>query len=90
MARLQQERRQREKLSSQRNRDPIADRQSAVTLARKQPKSPEEEKKLEERYGGMLLQVRAYAILYDLGMIEKNLNPDDPDYDHSTDDELFL
>jgi hypothetical protein len=80
MARLEQERRQRE----------TPDRQSAVTLARKQPKSPEEEKRLRERYGAMLLGQRAHAILYDLGMIEKNLDPADPDYDHSNDNEVFL
>jgi hypothetical protein len=90
MARLQQEQRQREVVSSQRNEDPTPDRQSAVTLARKQPKSPEEEKKLEERYGSMPLQERAFAVLYDLGMIEKNLKSDDPEYDHSNDDEVFL
>jgi hypothetical protein len=80
MARLQQEQQQRE----------TPDRQSAVTLARKQPKSPEEEKRLQECYGGMLLEERAHAILYDLGMIEKNLDPNDPDYDHSNDNEVSL
>jgi hypothetical protein len=70
--------------------DVIPDRQTAVTLAREQPKSPEEEKKLQERYGSMPLQERAFTILYDLGMIETNLNPDDPDYDHFNDDEMYL
>ncbi len=50
MARLQQEQQQRE----------TPDRQSAVTLARKQPKSPEEEKRLQECYGGLLLEERAH------------------------------
>jgi hypothetical protein len=76
--------------SSQGNEDPIPDRQTAVTLARQQPKSPEEEKQPQERYGSMPLEGRAFAILYDLGMIEKNLNPDDPDYDHSNHDEIYL
>jgi hypothetical protein len=76
--------------SSPRNKDPIPDRQTTPTLARQQSKSPEEEKRLQERYGGMSLEERAFASLYDLGMIEKNLNPDDPDYDHSNDDEIFL
>ena len=89
MARLQQEQRQMEKVSIQLNEDPIPDRQSAVTLARKQPKSSKEMKKLDERYSSMPLQERAFAVLYDLGMIEKNLKPDDPDYDHSNDDEVF-
>jgi TFIIF-interacting CTD phosphatase-like protein len=64
--------------------------QTTFTLARQQPKSPEEEKMLQERYGGMSMEQRAFAILCDLGMIEKNLNPDDPDYDHSNDDEIFI
>jgi hypothetical protein len=76
--------------SSQRNGIQIPDRQTAVTLARQQPKPPEEEKKLREHYGGIPLVKRAFAILYDLGMIEKNPNPTDPDYDHSNDDKLCL
>jgi hypothetical protein len=44
----------------------------AIVKARQQPKSPEEEKLLADRYGSMPLQERAFAILYDLGMVEMN------------------
>eukprot|EP00980_Cylindrotheca_fusiformis_P021508 scaffold8353_cov138-Cylindrotheca_fusiformis.AAC.39 len=40
-----------------------------ILQARKQPKSPEEEANLAEKYGRMTVEDRAYTILCDLGMI---------------------
>lgn len=40
----------------------------AILFSRTQPKSPQEEAKLAEKYGSMSLEDRAYAILCDLGM----------------------
>ncbi len=45
-----------------------------VEWARKQPKSPQEEQELKEKYGSMEIEERAFNILVDLGMVE--LNPD--------------
>jgi hypothetical protein len=41
----------------------------AILLSRSQPKSPQEEASLAEKYESMSLEDRAYAILCDLGMI---------------------
>ena len=41
-----------------------------------------------DKYASMPLGERAFAILKDLGMIKITPDPDDPDYDHSNDDEL--
>ena len=43
---------------------------------RRQPKSAEEERRLQERYGKMDLEERAFNILVDLGMVE--VHGDDP------------
>jgi hypothetical protein len=87
MARLDQEQRRREKVveepsdsepeSRQHDDVQIPIRQAAISLARQQPKSPEDEMNLQERYGAMSLEERAFTILYDLGMIEKNADPND-------------
>ena len=42
---------------------------------RQQPKSPEEERLLKERYGGMELEERAFNILVDLGMVDLHSDP---------------
>merc|ERR1712127_117653 len=60
-------------------------RAERIAKARKQPKSPEEEKKLAERYGSMPLEERAFNILLDLGMVELTPDPDDPSYDDTLD-----
>lgn len=65
-------------------------RRKNIINARKQPKSEEEEKALAEYYGSMEIRERAFAILYDLGMIEISPDPDSPDYDHTLDDEFAL
>jgi hypothetical protein len=62
-------------------------REDLILKARKQPKSPEEEAKLAAKYGSMSIEDRAFAILADLGMVEMSPNPNDPNYDHSQDDE---
>merc|ERR1712129_150703 len=59
-----------------------------IKKAREQPKSVEEEKELATRYSRMDLEERAFNILLDLGMIEINPDPDDPDYDDTDDDKL--
>lgn len=66
----------------------VMDREAQIAEARRQPKSEEEEKALAERYGVMGDEERAFNILVDLGMIELTPDPESPDYDHSTDDEL--
>ena len=43
-----------------------------IAKARQQPKFPADEKLLADRYGSMPLEERAFAILYDLGMVEMN------------------
>ena len=55
--------------------------------ALKQPKSADEEKKLQEKYALMDSGDRAFAILMDLGMIDASPDPKDPNYDSSRDDE---
>jgi hypothetical protein len=65
----------------------LTSREDLIMEARKQPKSPEEEAKLAAKYGSMSIEDRAFAILTDLGMVEMSPNPDDPNYDHSQDDE---
>mmetsp|Transcript_9602 Transcript_9602/g.15702 ORF Transcript_9602/g.15702 Transcript_9602/m.15702 type:complete len:365 (+) Transcript_9602:90-1184(+) len=59
----------------------------AVMQARKQPKSAEEESSLARKYGAMDLEERAFTILADLGMIELNPDPEDPNRDTSKDDD---
>ncbi len=59
----------------------------AVMKARQQPKSAEEEAALASKYGAMDLEERAFSILADLGMIELNPDPDDPNRDTSKDDD---
>jgi hypothetical protein len=62
-------------------------REDLILEARKQPKSPEEEAKLAAKYGSLSIEDRAFAILTDLGMVEMNPDPNDPNYDHLQDDE---
>jgi cold shock CspA family protein len=59
----------------------------AVMIARQQPKSAEEEAALASKYGAMDLEERAFAILVDLGMIDLNPDPADPNRDTSKDDD---
>ncbi|KAL9183757.1 hypothetical protein ACHAXT_004613 [Thalassiosira profunda] len=59
----------------------------AVMKARQQPKSAEEESALAAKYGAMGLEEKAFTILADLGMIELNPDPNDPNRDTSKDDE---
>jgi len=67
----------------------VTSREELIAEARKQPKSPEEEKALQEKYGAIMnLGERAFQILLDLWMIELTPDPDSPDYDHSEDDEI--
>lgn len=42
----------------------------------------------EDKYAGMSLKDKAYQILVDTGAVEVNPDPDDPDYDHSKDNEM--
>jgi len=68
-----------------------AERRAAnVVEARRQPKSPEEEKVIASRYGAMELEERAYQILYDLGMIEETPDPDSADYDSLIDEDIII
>ncbi|KAL7438914.1 hypothetical protein ACHAXH_006748 [Discostella pseudostelligera] len=55
--------------------------------ALQQPKAPEVEAALAEKYAAMNLEERAFNILSDLGMIDLNPDPDDPNRDSSSDDE---
>lgn len=73
---------------SEKTDDNLETREEKIANARKQPKSPDEERKLSERYAAMSLEERAFAILLDLGMIELSPDPDDPSYDSSQDDEF--
>jgi hypothetical protein len=66
---------------------PISERRLHIMVARRQPKSPNEESKLAEKYQNMPIEERAYTILFDLGMIDENKDPKDPSYDHANDDE---
>ena len=66
----------------------ISERRLESIVALRQPKSPDEESKLADKYAGMnSIEARAYAVLLDLGMIEEQQDPRDPSYDHSNDDE---
>lgn len=66
-----------------------AEREQAIIEARKQPKSPEEEKALATKYGGIDdLGERAFAILTDLGIVSSTPDPSSSDYDASHDDEI--
>ena len=47
-----------------------------IVQARQQPKSNEEEQELQEKYGSMDLEERAFNILVDLGMVDLHLDPD--------------
>ena len=50
----------------------------SIQEARQQPKSPEEERMLQEKYASLPLQERAFSILLDLGMVSPTPDPDDP------------
>ena len=47
-----------------------------IVQARQQPKSNEEEQELQEKYGSMDLEERAFNILVDLGMVDLHSDPD--------------
>jgi hypothetical protein len=66
---------------------PISERRLQFMVARRQPKSQNEESKLAEKYKMMPIEERAYTLLFDLGMIDENKDPKDPSYDHTNDDE---
>ncbi len=63
-------------------------KREAIAKARMQPKLPEEEKAIADRYGEMDLKERAFNILADLGLIELHDDPDSVSYDNSSDEEL--
>lgn len=65
-------------------------REQEILKARQQPKSGKGEELDAARYELMSLEDRAFAILYDLGMIEIHENPNSIDYDHSNDDEYCI
>lgn len=67
-----------------------ADRKAAILEARKQPKSPEVEQALAEKYGALDAGERAFAILIDLGIVEASPDPDSKDYDSSNDDQFVV
>ena len=67
-----------------------ADRKAAILEARKQPKAPEVEKALAEKYGALEAGERAFAILIDLGIVELSPDPDSKDYDSSNDDQFVV
>lgn len=50
----------------------------SIQEARQQPKSPEEERMLQEKYASLPLQERAFSILLDLGMVSPTPDRDDP------------
>jgi len=60
----------------------------ATLLARKQPKSVQEETMLQAKYGSMDPGGRAFAILLDLGMIISHQDPDSPGYDSTFDNDI--
>ncbi|KAL3904931.1 MAG: hypothetical protein SGILL_009882 [Bacillariaceae sp.] len=61
-------------------------RLKSIIEARRQPKACDEEASVAQRYSRMSMGDRAFAILFDLGMVEQNKDPKDPSYDHSDDD----
>jgi hypothetical protein len=63
-------------------------RLKSIIEARRQPKAFDEESKVAEKYAKMSVEDRAFAILYDLGMVDENKDPRDPSYDHSVDDDI--
>ncbi|KAG7338614.1 hypothetical protein IV203_029788 [Nitzschia inconspicua] len=63
-------------------------RLKSIIDARRQPKGADEEAVMAEKYAKMSVEDRAFAILFDLGMIDQNKDPSDPSYDHSDDDEI--
>ena len=54
-------------------------KQPVVDIARacSQPKSIEEERRLQEKYGNMDLEERAFNILVDFGMVDLHSDPED-------------
>lgn len=69
-------------------KEQIAKREAAIAEARKQPKAPDVEKVLFEKYAAIEnLSEKAFTIKVDLGMIQLTPDPDDPDYDSTYDDE---
>ncbi len=63
-------------------------RLKSIIEARRQPKPLDEETNVAGNYSKLSLEDRAFAILFDLGMIEENKDPQDPSYDHTDDDEF--
>lgn len=62
-----------------------------VEKARQQPKSPEEERDLKEKYGSMDLEERAFNILVDLGMVDLHSDPDSSlDWDEDDESNAFM
>mmetsp|Transcript_14761 Transcript_14761/g.27763 ORF Transcript_14761/g.27763 Transcript_14761/m.27763 type:complete len:695 (+) Transcript_14761:152-2236(+) len=85
-ARLKKE--EEERLAAEAEEKKKNDRVAMIAEARRQPKSPEEDKVIAERYAAMDIDERAFQILLDLGMIELTPDPDSPDYDPSEDENL--
>ncbi|KAL3810007.1 hypothetical protein ACHAXA_006122 [Cyclostephanos tholiformis] len=62
-------------------------REDNIAWARQQPKSTEEERRLQEMYGNIEdLEERAFNILVDLGMVDLHSDPDDMALDSEEDD----
>ena len=69
-------------------KEQIAKREAEIAEARKQPKPPDEEKRLFQKYAAIEdLSEKAFTIKVDLGMIQLTPDPDDPDYDSTYDNE---
>ena len=68
-------------MDSERTLEPI--------VAKRQPNDPDEEVKLAEMYVRMSIEERAYSILINLGMIEENIDPENPSYDHTNDNDEY-
>lgn len=67
----------------------VLTKEEIIAKALKQPKAPDEEKSLSEKYAALPPGERAFTILLDLGMIELTPDPDDPFYDSSGDDDSY-
>jgi hypothetical protein len=63
-------------------------RLKSIIEARRQPKSIDEEASIAKKYAKMSVEDKAFAILFDLGMIDVNIDPLDPSYDHDDDDDI--
>jgi len=65
-----------------------ADMSTEEELTTEVPRIEKAPGKPERDYASLDLEDRAFYILLDLGLITMNLDPDDPDYNDSKDEEL--